>query len=158
MAAKAGTFIEYQVKFSHLSSLKVGGAYVHTADGTVLGPTGVVQGMRQQEAKSQWSHQRIALDPISGKKIVAITVGTKVDSAPKGLFSMLVDNIQLTDGDNIVKPIWLSADNTDKEVAGEPYGKLVGVESLNLKVGDDEVSVQSTNKMLTSWGKMKTLW
>ena len=159
MAAKAGTFIEYQVKFSHLSSLKVGGAYVHTADGTVLGPTGVVQGMRQQEAsKSQWSHQRIALDPISGKKIVAITVGTKVDSAPKGLFSMLVDNIQLTDGDNIVKPIWLSADNTDKEVAGEPYGKLVGVESLNLKVGDDEVSVQSANKMLTSWGKMKTLW
>ena len=158
MAAKAGTFIEYQVKFSHLSSLKVGGAYVHTADGTVLGPTGVVQGMRQQEAKSQWSHQRIALDPISGKKIVAITVGTKVDSAPKGLFSILVDNIQLTDGDNIVKPIWLSADNTDKEVAGEPYGKLVGVESLNLKVGDDEVSVQSTNKMLTSWGKMKTLW
>ena len=158
MAAKAGTFIEYQVKFSHLSSLKVGGAYVHTADGTVLGPTGVVQGMRQQEAKSQWSHQRIALDPISGKKIVAITVGTKVDSALKGLFSMLVDNIQLTDGDNIVKPIWLSADNTDKEVAGEPYGKLVGVESLNLKVGDDEVSVQSTNKMLTSWGKMKTLW
>mgnify|MGYP001361687210 CR=1 FL=1 len=158
MAAKAGTFIEYQVKFSHLSSLKVGGAYVHTADGTVLGPTGVVQGMRQQEAKSQWSHQRIALDPISGKKIVAITVGTKVDSAPKGLFSMLVDNIQLTDGDSIVKPIWLSADNTDKEVAGEPYGKLVGVESLNLKVGDDEVSVQSTNKMLTSWGKMKTLW
>ncbi|MEC7867369.1 MAG: cohesin domain-containing protein [Candidatus Poribacteria bacterium] len=158
MAAKAGTFIEYQVKFSHLSSLKVGGAYVHTADGTVLGPTGVVQGMRQQEAKSQWSHQRIALDPISGKKIVAITVGTKVDSAPKGLFSMLVDNIQLTDGDNIIKPIWLSADNTDKEVAGEPYGKLEGVESLNLKVGDDEVSVQSTNKMLTSWGKMKTLW
>ncbi len=158
MAAKAGTFIEYQVKFSHLSSLKVGGAYVHTADGTVLGPTGVVQGMRQQEAKSQWSHQRIALDPISGKKIVAITVGTKVDSAPKGLFSMLVDNIQLTDGDSIVKPIWLSADNTDKEVAGEPYGKLVGVESLNLKVGDDEVSVQSANKMLTSWGKMKTLW
>ena len=158
MAAKAGTFIEYQVKFSHLSSLKVGGAYVHTADGTVLGPTGVVQGMRQQEAKSQWSHQRIALDPISSKKIIAITVGTKVDSAPKGLFSMLVDNIQLTDGDSIVKPIWLSADNTDKEVAGEPYGKLVGVESLNLKVDDDEVSVQSANKMLTSWGKMKTLW
>ena len=159
MAAKAGTFIEYQVKFSHLSSLKVGGAYVHTADGTVLGPTGVVQGMRQQEvSKSQWSHQRIALDPISSKKIIAITVGTKVDSAPKGLFSMLVDNIQLTDGDSIVKPIWLSADNTDKEVAGEPYGKLVGVESLNLKVDDEEVSVQSANKMLTSWGKMKTLW
>ena len=66
--------------------------------------------------------------------------------------------IQLTDGDNIVKPIWLSADNTDKEVAGEPYGKLVGVESLNLKVDDDEVSVQPANKMLTSWGKMKTLW
>ena len=157
MAAKAGTFIEYQVKFSHLSSLKVGGAYVHTADGTVLGPTGVVQGMRQQEvSKSQWSHQRIALDPISGKKIVAITVGTKVDSAPKGLFSMLVDNIQLTDGDSIVKPIWLSAENTDKVIVGEPHGKLVGVESLNLKVDDDEVSVQPAGKMLISWGKVKT--
>ena len=92
------------------------------------------------------------------RNIVVIIVSPKMVRLPKGLFSMLVDNIQLTDGDSIVKPIWLSADNTDKEVAGEPYGKLVGVESLNLKVGDDEVSVQSTNKMLTSWGKMKTLW
>ena len=157
MVAKAGTFVEYQVKFSRLSSLKVGGAYVHTADGTVLGPTGVVQGMRQQEeTKSQWSHQRIALDPIAGKKIVAITVGTKVDSAPKGLFSMLVDNIQLTDGDSIVKPIWLSAEDTDKVIVGEPYDKLVGVESLNLEVDDDEVSVQPAGKMLISWGKVKT--
>ena len=64
--AKAGTLIEYQVKFSQLSVLKSGGVYVHTADGIVLGTTDVIQGMRHQEATtSGWSHQQIALDPIA---------------------------------------------------------------------------------------------
>ena len=78
--------------------------------------------------------------------------------AAKGLFSMLVDNIQLTDGNSIVKPIWLSAENIDKVIVGEPYGKLVGVEGVNLKVDDDEVSVQPADKMLISWAKVKTGW
>ena len=159
MAAKAGTFIEYQVKFSHLSSLKVGGAYVHTDDGTVLGSTG---GCPRYASTGSFQEPMVAPADRSGSDFrqedSCYHSGYQSRFGPKGLFSMLVDNIQLTDGDNIVTPIWLSADNTDKEVEGEPYGKLVGVESLNLKVDDDEVSVQSANKMLTSWGKMKTLW
>ena len=157
ITAKAGTLIEYQVKFSQLSVLKSGGVYVHTADGIVLGTTDVMQGMRHQEATiSEWSHQQIALDPIASKKIVAITVGTKVESAPKGLFSMLVDNIQLTDGNTIIKPIWLSRDRATEAVKGEIYGKLVGVDQLNLGIANDEVAVYPQGKVLTSWGRIKS--
>ena len=155
--AEAGTLIEYQVKFSQLSILKSGGVYVHTADGIVLGTTTVVQGMRHQKTTtSGWSHQQIALDPIANKKIVAITVGTKVESAPKGLFSMLVDNIQLTDGNTIIKPIWLSADRATETVNGEIYGKLVGADQLNLGIANDEVAVYPQDKVLTSWGQIKS--
>lgn len=157
ITAKAGTLIEYQVKFSQLSVLKSGGVYVHTADGIVLGTTDVIQGMRHQEATtSGWSHQQIALDPIASKKIVAITVGTRVETAPKGLFSMLVDNIQLTDGNTIIKPIWLSRDRATEAVKGEIYGKLVGVDQLNLGIANDEVAVYPQGKVLTSWGRIKS--
>ena len=157
ITAKAGTLIEYQVKFSQLSVLKSGGVYVHTADGIVLGTTDVIQGMRHQEATtSGWSHHQIALDPIASKKIVAITVGTRVESAPKGLFSMLVDNIQLTDGNTIIKPIWLSRDRATEVVKGEIYGKLVGVDQLNLGIANDEVAVYPQGKVLTSWGRIKS--
>ena len=157
ITAKAGTLIEYQVKFSQLSVLKSGGVHVHTADGIVLGTTDVIQGMRHQEATtSGWSHQQIALDPIASKKIVAITVGTRVETAPKGLFSMLVDNIQLTDGNTIIKPIWLSRDRATEAVKGEIYGKLVGVDQLNLGIANDEVAVYPQGKVLTSWGRIKS--
>ena len=157
ITAKAGTLIEYQVKFSQLSVLKSGGVYVHTADGIVLGTTDVIQGMRHQEATtSGWSHQQIALDPIASKKIVAITVGTRVETAPKGLFSMLVDNIQLTDGNTIIKPIWLSRDRATEAVKGEIYGKLVGVDQLNLGIANDEVAVYPQGKVLTGWGRIKS--
>ena len=157
ITAKAGTLIEYQVKFSQLSVLKSGGVYVHTADGIVLGTTDVIQGMRHQEATTRgWSHQQILLDPIASKKIVAITVGTRVETAPKGLFSMLVDNIQLTDGNTIIKPIWLSRDQATEAVKGEIYGKLVGVNQLNLGIANDEVAVYPQGKVLTSWGRIKS--
>ena len=157
ITAKAGTLIEYQVKFSQLSVLKSGGVYIHTADGIVLGTTDVIQGMRHQEATtSGWSHHQISLDPIASKKIVAITVGTRVESAPKGLFSMLVDNIQLTDGNTIIKPIWLSRDRATEVVKGEIYGKLVGVDQLNLGIANDEVAVYPQGKVLTSWGRIKS--
>ena len=154
---KAGMLIEYQVKFSELSVLKSGGVYVHTADGIFLQPPAKRQGMRHQEAPiSRWSHQQIELAPIVNKRIVAITVGSKVESAPKGLFSMLVDNIQLTDGNMIITPIWLSADRSTEKINNNIYGKLVGVDRLNLGIANDEVAVYPQGKVLTSWGRIKS--
>jgi len=155
--AKAGTFIEYQVKFSNLSVLKVGGVYVHTADGKVIGPSDIAQGMRlQADEDGGWVHSRLSLTPVAGKQIAAITVGTKVDSAPAGLFSMLVDNIQLTNGNKMLQPIWLSSANAGDPVSAEPYGDLVGVESLDLDVSDDvKIAVEPKNKVITIWGKIK---
>ena len=155
--AQAETFIEYQVKFSNLSVLKVGGVYVHTADGKVIGPSDIAQGMRlQADEDGGWVHSRLSLTPIAGKQIAAITVGTKVDSAPAGLFSMLVDNIQLTDGNKMLQPIWLSSANAGDPIAAEPYGDLVGVESLDLDVSDDvKIAVEPKNKVITIWGKIK---
>ena len=157
--AKAGTFIEYQVKFSNLSALKVGGVYVHTADGQVIGPSDAVQGMRlQADEDGGWIHSRLSLTPIKGKQIAAITVGTKVDSAPAGLFSMFVDNIQMTDGNKTLQPIWLSSANAGDTVAAEPYGDLIGVESLDIGVSDDvKIAVEPKNKVVTIWGKIKSV-
>ena len=107
------------------------------------------------EGDSKWTHNRISLDPIAGEKIVAITAGTAVDSAPKGLFSMLVDNIQLTDGDKIVEPIWLSTEDADDQGELKVYGDLVGVDAPELGVKEDEVAVEPKDKILTSWGQIK---
>ena len=157
--AKAGTFIEYQVKFSKLSALKVGGVYVHTADGKVIGPSDAVQGMRlQADEDGGWIHSKLSLDPVKGKQIAAITVGTKVDSAPAGLFSMFVDNIQMTDGNKTLQPIWLSSVNAGDAVTAEPYGDLIGVESLDLGVSDDvKIAVEPRNKMVTILGRIKSV-
>ena len=153
--AEKGTFIEYQVKFGQDSALKTGGIYIHTDKGNILGPDGEIQAMRLVEGDSKWAHNRISLDPIAGEKIVAITAGTKVDSAPKGLFSMLVDNIQLTDGEKIVEPIWLSTEDAEDQGDLEVYGEVVGVEDPVLGVQEDEVAVEPKDKMLTSWGQIK---
>ena len=153
--AEKGTFIEYQVTFGQDSALKTGGIYVHTSRGNILGPDGKIQAMRLVEGGSEWTHNRISLDPIAGEKIVAITAGTKVDSAPKGLFSMLVDNIQLTDGEKIVEPIWLSTEDAEDQGDLEVYGEVVGVEDPVLGVQEDEVAVEPKDKMLTSWGQIK---
>jgi len=153
--AEKGTFIEYQVKFGQDSALKTGGIYIHTDKGNILGPDGEIQAMRLVEGDSKWAHNRISLDPIAGEKIVAITAGTKIDSAPKGLFSMLVDNIQLTDGEKIVEPIWLSTEDAEDQGDLEVYGEVVGVEDPVLGVQEDEVAVEPKDKMLTSWGQIK---
>ncbi|MBB17439.1 hypothetical protein CMK22_19410 [Candidatus Poribacteria bacterium] len=157
--AKAGTFIEYQVKFSNLSALKVGGVYVHTSDGQVIGPSDPAKGMRlQADEDGGWIHSRLSLTPVEGKQIAAITVGTKVDSAPAGLFSMFIDNIQMTDGNKTLQPIWLSSANAGDTVAAEPYGDLVGVESLDVGVSDDvKIAVEPKNKVVTIWGKIKSV-
>jgi len=155
VAAK-GTFIEYQVKFSQDSAIKTGGIYIHTDQGNILGPDGL-QAMRLVEDKenNKWAHTRISLDPIAGEKIVAITAGTKIDSAPKGLFSMSVDNIQLTDGDKIVEPIWLSKDESGDEEQLKSYGNQVGVEQVKVGVTEEKVAVEPKDKILTSWGHIK---
>ena len=156
VAAK-GTFIEYQVKFSQDSAIKTGGVYIHTDKGNILGPDGL-QAMRSVEdtEDSTWTHARISLDPIAGEKIVAITTGTRIDSAPKGLFSMLVDNIQLTDGDKIVESIWLSKDKLDDQSELKVYGDQVGVEQVKMNVAEEKVSVEPKDKILTSWGQIKS--
>ena len=156
VAAK-GTFIEYQVKFSQDSAIKTGGVYIHTDKGNILGPDGL-QAMRSVEdtEDSTWTHARISLDPIAGEKIVAITTGTRTDSASKGLFSMLVDNIQLTDGDKIVESIWLSKDKLDDQSDLKVYGDQVGVEQVKMDVAEEKVSVEPKDKMLTSWGQIKS--
>ena len=155
--ATKGTFIEYQVKFSQDSAIKTGGVYIHTDKGNILGPDGL-QAMRSVEdtEDSTWTHARISLDPIAGEKIVAITTGTRIDSAPKGLFSMLVDNIQLTNGDKIVESIWLSKDKLDDQSELKAYGDQVGVEQVKMNVAEEKVSVEPKDKILTSWGQIKS--
>ena len=138
LAVKPGTFIEYQRKIPADSAIQTGGVYVHTASGKTLSPEGIVsagvQEMRSVEGDSEWTHQKISLDPIAGEVISAITIGTQLESAPVGQFSLQVDNIQLTDGAKLVEPIWLSSTVADVQTELETYGKVIGVEKAELSV------------------------
>ena len=69
---------------------------------------------------------------------------------------MLVDNIQLTDGDKIVESIWLSKDKLDDQSELKVYGDQVGVEQVKMDVAEEKVSVEPKDKMLTSWGQIKS--
>merc|ERR1711964_62812 len=138
LAVKPGTFIEYQRKIPADSAIQTGGVYVHTASGKTLSPEGIVsagvQEMRSVEGDSDWTHQKISLDPIAGEVISAITIGTQLESAPVGQFSLQVDNIQLTDGAKLVEPIWLSSTVADVQAKLETYGEVIGVEKAELSV------------------------
>jgi hypothetical protein len=60
MDVKAGSFIEYQVKFSMLSVHKMGGIYAHAADGTMVGTVA--------DAGTDWQHRKVSLDSLAGQK------------------------------------------------------------------------------------------
>ena len=145
-----GQFIEYQVKFATSNPYRVGGVYVITSEGDVLKPANEIQQMRLVE-DAGWIHRKLSLEPISGQTITAISIGTEGESGKKGLFVLLVDNIQLTDGNSQISSIW----NTQSEVIPKLRGETVGLENVIFRIGTGEVAVDPQGKVATAWGQIK---
>jgi PKD repeat protein len=152
MDVKAGTFIEYQVKFSLDTAHKMGGIYAHTADGKIAGTVA-------DDAGAEWKHRKVSLDSLAGQKIVAITIGTDNGANPKnplGTFRMMVDNVQLTDGTGILTKVWVGVNDINgKASVTDTFGEHVGVENCVASVEQEEVAVNPKGKMVTTWGRLK---
>ena len=148
--AEKGQFIEYQSKFATSNPYKVGGVYVMTKEGDILEPSNEVQQMRLIE-NDGWAHRKLPLDSIAGKTISAISIGTEGDSGKRGLFVLLVDNIQLTDGNSQIMSIW----NSQSSFLPKLRGETVGLENVAFQVGTDEVAVAPRGKITTTWSDVK---
>ena len=148
--AEKGQFIEYQSKFATSNPYKVGGVYVMTKEGDILEPSNEVQQMRSIE-NDGWVHRKLPLDSIAGKTISAISIGTEGDSGKRGLFVLLVDNIQLTDGNSQIMSIW----NSQSSFLPKLRGETVGLENVAFQIGTDEVAVAPRGKITTTWTDIK---
>ena len=148
--AEKGQFIEYQSKFATSNPYKVGGVYVMTKEGDILEPSNEVQQMRLIE-NDGWVHRKLPLDSIAGKTISAISIGTEGDSGKRGLFVLLVDNIQLTDGNSQIMSIW----NSQSSFVPKLRGETVGLENVAFQIGTDEVAVAPRGKITTTWSDIK---
>ena len=148
--AEKGQFIEYQSKFATSNPYKVGGVYVMTKEGDILEPSNEVQQMRLIE-NDGWVHRKIPLDSIAGKTISAISIGTEGDSGKRGLFVLLVDNIQLTDGNSQIMSIW----NSQSSFLPKLRGETVGLENVAFQIGTDEVAVAPRGKITTTWSDIR---
>ena len=148
--AEKGQFIEYQSKFATSNPYKVGGVYVMTKEGDILEPSNEVQQMRLIE-NDGWVHRKIPLDSIAGKTISAISIGTEGDSGKRGLFVLLVDNIQLTDGNSQIMSIW----NSQSSFLPKLRGETVGLENVAFQIGTDEVAVAPRGKITTTWSGIR---
>ena len=152
--AEAGQFIEYQIKFATPNSYTVGGVYVITSEGEMLKPTDAIQQMRLVES-GEWVHKKLPLDPIAGKVINTIAIGTDGESASKGLFVILIDNIQVTDGSNQILPIWMGSEDSTSITQPKLRGQTVGLVNVEFQVGGDDVAVDPKRKVATSWANIK---
>ena len=157
IVVKAETFLEYQVQFPSLSVHQLGGVFVHTADGNT-------HGKLPASDEQDWMHRQVPLNTLTGQKIIAITLGmdnTADQNHPAGAFQMMADNIQITDGKNILTAVWVGVDSINgAQHVAEPFGDAVGVANCEASVREATVAVPTAvhprDKRIITWGAVKS--
>ena len=157
IVVKAGISLEYQVRFPLMSVHRLGGVFVHTANGNILGNL-------PASDDQDWMHRQVALNALTGQKIVAITLGmdnTADRNHPAGSFQMMADNIQITDGKSILTAVWVDEDSINGvQNITEPFGDVVGVENCEASVRAEAVAVPTAvhpkGKLIITWGAVKS--
>ena len=152
LPVERGMFLEYQVKFPQVSVHKMGGVFLHTDAGNVFGEVA-------DSDELDWRHRQVSLNELAGQMIVAITLGIDNEDNPNnatGPFSMMVDNVQITNGKNILNAIWLNQEpiNAAQKVTN-PFIDPVGVSNCEASVGADTVAIRPKGKWITNWGWLK---
>ena len=152
LPVERGIFLEYQVKFPQVSVHKMGGMFLHTDVGNVSGKVA-------DSGELDWKHRQVSLNELAGQTIVAITLGADNEENPNnpaGPFSMMVDNVQITNGPDILNAIWVDQDSISAvQKVTNPFIDPVGVSNCEASVGADTVTVRPKGKRMTTWGWLK---
>ena len=164
---KTGQFLEFQViMFSGNPTFK-GTVDLHTSDGGSLRDSGAKDqnGLSAHPAtdlskfaRDLWYHRKISLDPLAGKTLDGVMIATDSSEHSAGVFRVYVDNIQITDGNCLLTPIYIDEDNvpiTGKPVAtGSSFAGIKDMSDFSVSVVG-ETPVNSIGKIATLWGSIK---
>jgi len=167
IAIEAGMFLEFQVAMFSGNPAFKGTVDLHTSDGSVLS---------QSDAKDQndvsaspsadlsdyawdeWYHRKISLDALVGKTLDGVMIATSSDEHAADIFRVYVDNIQITDGEHILKAIYLD-DETIPLTGTDTSNRTDFVETEGMSnysvsiVGATPVTPKG--KLMSVWGKIK---
>ncbi len=164
---EAGQFLEYQiVMFSGNPVFSAGVDFV-TSDGKTLRDSGAKDqnGLSahpsadlSKNARDNWYHRKISLDPLVGKKLTGGVLATDSAKHGAGLFRAYFDNIQITQDDCVVLFIYKDEDAipiTGKDTSNTTT--IVGAKATK----DSSISIVGATpvtplgKLTSTWGNIK---
>ena len=165
----AGMELEYQVRMSSGNPTFKAAVDFATSGGTLRDSGAVDQNNisahpnanLSENARDAWYHRRIALTPLVGATITEVALAVDSNEHLAGLFRAYFDNVQITDGTNRVRDIYIDGANVPlatpaaiSEIAGQ--GGFAGVSASKVTAGVVNVSVDPRGKKALTWGALKS--
>ena len=165
MLIEPGMFLEFQVV---MFSVFQGSVDLHTSDGSSLRDSGAVDqnGLNAHPntdlsgyARNHWYHRTISLDALAGKTLDGVMIATDSEEHDAGMFRLYVDNIQITDGDYILKAIYIDEEtipSTGTDTATETtFAGTGGMSDYSVTIVG-ATPVTPAGKLISSWGSIKS--
>lgn len=164
---EAGQFLEYQIAMFSGNPVFSAGVDFVTSDGKNLRDSGAKDqnGLSahpsadlSKNARDNWYHRKISLDPLAGKKLTGGVLATDSAKHGAGLFRAYFDNIQITQDDCVVLFIYKDEDAvpiTGKDTSNTTT--IVGAKATK----DSSISVVGATpvtplgKLTSTWGNIK---
>ena len=169
---EAGQFLEFQVAMFSDNPTFAGSVDLHTADNANLRDSGA----RDQNdlsahpatdlssyARDQWYHRKISLDALAGKTLDGVMIATDSNQHGAGVFRAYVDNIQITDGENVLTYIWgdtetegtIPITGTDTST-GTTFAGTQGMSDYSVTIVG-ATPVTPMGKLINTWGNIKKI-
>lgn len=165
---KTGMFLEFQVAMFSGNPVFSGSVDLHTGDGSALRDSGASDQNEagahpatdlSEYARDKWYHRTIPLDALAGKELDGVMIGTASDEHDAGMFRVYIDNIQITDGEHILKSIYIdegtvpiTGADTSTETA---FAGTEGMSSYSVTVVG-ATPVAPAAKLISQWGNIKS--
>jgi hypothetical protein len=104
---------------------------------------------------------KIPLDALADKVLDGIMIATDSNEHRAGIFRIYVDNIQITDGEYILTPIYIDDDTipitSASTVTGTTFAGAEGMNDYSVNIVG-ATPVAPRRKFITSWGVIKSRW
>jgi hypothetical protein len=167
---EAGMFLEFQMAMFSGNPTFKGTVDLHASDGTTLRDSGTKDQNDlsvhpntdlSERARDQWYHRKISLDALAGKTIDGVMMATDSDQHGADVFRLYVDNIQITDGDNIIHFIWGDEATQDTipitgttTATGTTFAGTEGMSDHSVTIVG-ATPVTPGGKLMSTWGSIK---
>ena len=164
---RSSMFLEFQVTMFSGNPVFSGTVDLLATDGTNLrdslaedqnGVSAHPSADLSAHARDTWYHRKISLDALAGKTVDTVMIATDASDHRAGIFRVYVDNIQITDGNGILAPIYMGEEvvpstgtNTTNETI--PEG-VEGMSDYSVSVVG-VTSVTPREKLVVSWAGIK---